>query len=111
MRTGEIGVSPTRISPTSWSRASRLSGGVYPITAVCSPTARRSGSTKDGFGHISTFGGAELGCVAAIKTLEITTRPEVRSNVHAITDLFGVGLAASRSTIRTGSSASGETVW
>ncbi len=45
------------------------------------------------FAHISTFGGAELGCVAAIKTLEITSRPEVRSSVHEITDVFAAGLA------------------
>src|SRR4029077_12137159 len=38
------------------------------------------------------FGGAELGCVAGIKTLEITSRPEVRSMVHYIADLFAAGL-------------------
>jgi len=42
---------------------------------------------------MSTFGGAELGCVAALKTLEITTRPEVRSMVHYIADLLRSGLA------------------
>jgi acetylornithine/succinyldiaminopimelate/putrescine aminotransferase len=31
--------------------------------------------TEDGFGHISTFGGAELGCIAALKALEICNRP------------------------------------
>lgn len=45
------------------------------------------------FRHISTFGGAELGCVAAIKTLEITSRPEVRSSVHYIADIFARGLS------------------
>jgi acetylornithine/succinyldiaminopimelate/putrescine aminotransferase len=48
--------------------------------------------TEDGFGHISTFGGAELGCIAALKTLEICTRPETRSMVHYISDLVGRGL-------------------
>jgi acetylornithine/succinyldiaminopimelate/putrescine aminotransferase len=42
---------------------------------------------------MATFGGAELGCVAAIKTLEITSRPEVRSSVHHITAVFADGLA------------------
>jgi len=41
---------------------------------------------------MSTFGGAELGCVAALKTLEITTRPEIRSMVFYIADLIGRGL-------------------
>jgi acetylornithine/succinyldiaminopimelate/putrescine aminotransferase len=48
---------------------------------------------QDGFAHISTFGGAELGCVAAIKTLEITSRPEVRASVHRIAAVFADGLA------------------
>ena len=42
---------------------------------------------------MSTFGGAELGCVAALKTLEITCRPEVRSMVHYIAATFTEGLA------------------
>lgn len=42
---------------------------------------------------MSTFGGAELGCVAAIKTLEITSRPEVRTSVHEIAEFFATGLA------------------
>jgi acetylornithine/succinyldiaminopimelate/putrescine aminotransferase len=45
---------------------------------------------------MSTFGGAELGCVAAIKALEITSRPEVRSSVHDITAVFADGLARIR---------------
>jgi acetylornithine/succinyldiaminopimelate/putrescine aminotransferase len=49
--------------------------------------------SQDGFAHISTFGGAELGCVAAIKTLEITSRPEVRASVHDIAAVFADGLA------------------
>jgi acetylornithine/succinyldiaminopimelate/putrescine aminotransferase len=42
---------------------------------------------------MSTFGGAELGCVAALKTLEITCRPEVRSMVHYIAATFTSGLS------------------
>ncbi len=41
---------------------------------------------------MSTFGGAELGCVAALKTLEITCRPEIRSMVGYIADVLGTGL-------------------
>ena len=48
--------------------------------------------TEDGFGHISTFGGAELGCIAALKALEICSRPETRSMVHYISDAIGRGL-------------------
>ena len=47
---------------------------------------------EDGFGHISTFGGAELGCIVAMKTLEIVQRPEVKSMVQYISDFLRVGL-------------------
>ena len=43
---------------------------------------------EDGFGHISTGGGAELGCIVALKVLEICGRPEVRSMVHYIAERF-----------------------
>jgi acetylornithine/succinyldiaminopimelate/putrescine aminotransferase len=49
---------------------------------------------EDGFGHISTGGGAELGCIVALKVLEICGRPEVRSMVHDIAERFGRGLRA-----------------
>jgi acetylornithine/succinyldiaminopimelate/putrescine aminotransferase len=48
--------------------------------------------TEDGFAHMSSFGGAELGCVVALKTLEICTRPETRESVANLTTLFGRGL-------------------
>ena len=43
---------------------------------------------EDGFGHISTFGGAELGCVAALKTLEICGRSETRAMVRELKPLI-----------------------
>jgi acetylornithine/succinyldiaminopimelate/putrescine aminotransferase len=70
-----------------------ISGGMYPITAALLSDRAARWLDEDGFGHISTFGGAELGCVAAIKTLEITSRPEIRTSVHEIADFFATGLA------------------
>src|SRR3954465_4170705 len=49
---------------------------------------------EDGFGHISTGGGAELGCVVALKVLEICGRPEVRSMGPSIPHRFRTGLRA-----------------
>ncbi len=89
-----------------------LSGGMYPITAAMLGDRAAQWLDQDGFGHISTFGGAELGCVAAIKTLEITSRPEVRS-IGALhrRPVRRRACAASRPTTPTGSSASGRTGW
>jgi acetylornithine/succinyldiaminopimelate/putrescine aminotransferase len=93
VRTGELwGVSQHGIDPDTLVTAKGLSGGVYPIAAVL--LKERSGAwlREDGFGHISTFGGGELGCLAALTTLEITLRPEVRASVHRIADTVGRGL-------------------
>jgi acetylornithine/succinyldiaminopimelate/putrescine aminotransferase len=94
MRTGEMwGITKHGIEPDIMVAGKGLSGGMYPITAAMLGERASRWLDQDGFAHISTFGGAELGCVAAIKTLEITSRPEVRENVHAITEVFATGLA------------------
>ena len=93
MRTGELwGITKHGIEPDIIVTSKGLSGGMYPISAVLLSDRAAQWLNQDGFGHISTFGGAELGCVAALKTLEITTRPEVRSMVHYIADLIGAGM-------------------
>jgi len=93
MRTGEMwAITKHGIDPDIIVTGKGLSGGMYPITAVLLSDRAARWLDEDGFGHISTFGGAELGCVAGVKTLEITTRPEVRSMVHYIADLFADGL-------------------
>ncbi len=97
MRTGELwAITKHGVIPDILVTAKGISGGLYPVTAVLASDAAASWLTEDGFGHISTFGGAELGCVAALKTLEITCRPEVRSMVHYISALFTEGLTAIR---------------
>jgi len=93
MRTGELwGITKHGIDPDILVTGKGLSGGMYPISAVLLGDRAASWLDVDGFAHMSTFGGAELGCVAALKTLEITTRPEVRSMVHYISDVFTTGL-------------------
>jgi len=94
MRTGELwGITKHGIEPDVLITGKGISGGVYPIACVLLNDRAGQWLHEDGFAHMSTFGGAELGCVAALKALEITTRPEVRSMVHYIADLFGTGLA------------------
>lgn len=98
MRTGELwGITKHGVAPDILVTGKGISGGLYPISAVLVSEAAAGWLTEDGFAHMSTFGGAELGCVAALKTLEITCRPQVRSMVHYIAALIGQGLAAIRS--------------
>jgi len=93
LRTGELwGISRHGIVPDILVTAKGLSGGLYPISAVLLGERAARWLHDDGFAHMSTFGGAELGCVVALGVLEITTRPEVRENVTMLTQRFGEGL-------------------
>ena len=94
MRTGELwAISKHGVIPDLLVSGKGISGGMYPVSVVLASDAAAGWLTEDGFAHMSTFGGAELGCVAALKTLEITCRPEVRSMVHYISGMFTDGLA------------------
>jgi acetylornithine/succinyldiaminopimelate/putrescine aminotransferase len=93
MRTGEMwAITKHGIDPDILVTGKGISGGIYPISAVLLSEAAAGWLYQDGFGHISTFGGAELGCIAGLKTLEITSRPEVRTTVHYIAARIGEGL-------------------
>lgn len=94
MRTGELwGISKHGINPDILVTGKGISGGIYPIACVLLGEESGRWLDEDGFAHMSTFGGAELGCVAALKCMEITTRPETRSSVHYISARIGQGLA------------------
>ncbi|GAA5065774.1 acetylornithine/succinyldiaminopimelate/putrescine aminotransferase [Thermocatellispora tengchongensis] len=93
MRTGELwGITKHGIAPDIMVTGKGLSGGVYPIAAVLVAEHAAGWLREDGFAHMASFGGAELGCVAALKTLEICTRPETRSIVHHAAAVIGAGL-------------------
>ena len=110
MRTGEMwGITKDGVSPDIMVSA-RASPAACTRSARCWPPRSAAAWLKeDGFGHMSTGGGAELGCVVALKVLEICSRPEVRSMVHYIADGFTEGCARSRRCTPTGSSASART--
>lgn len=94
MRTGELwGITKHGIEPDIIVTGKGISGGLYPI--ACALLGERSGAwlDEDGFAHMSTFGGAEVGCIAALKCLEITTRPQTRATVHYLSDVIGAGLS------------------
>jgi acetylornithine/succinyldiaminopimelate/putrescine aminotransferase len=93
MRTGELwAISKHGVAPDILVAGKGISGGLYPISVVLASERAAGWLSEDGFAHMSTFGGAELGCVAALKTMEISTRPEVRSAVHYIAATFTEGL-------------------
>lgn len=71
-----------------------LSGGIYPIAATCFRPHLQSVFKDDPFIHISTFGGAELGCAVALKVLEITSDPEFLRHVGELANWFAERMAA-----------------
>ncbi len=93
MRTGEMwGCTRYGVVPDIMVVGKGISGGMYPIACVLLTDRSGAWLKEDGFGHISTMGGAELGCIVAMKTLEIVQRPAVRSMVRYIADFMRAGL-------------------
>ncbi len=72
--------------------AKGLSGGIYPISATVIDKKLESVFHDDPFIHISTSGGAELGCLVALKVLEITSEKKFLQHVNYLSDLFNIEL-------------------
>lgn len=70
-----------------------LSGGVYPITATLMTQRLHRFFDDHPFVHVSTFGGAEPGCVAALATLDVLESPGFLDRVVALGERFEDGLA------------------
>lgn len=65
-----------------------LSGGVYPIAAACfNPKLVHTFATSP-FLHRSEYGGSDLGCAVALKTLEICSAPQFLDHVNSMADFF-----------------------
>jgi putrescine aminotransferase len=77
-----------------------LSGGVYPITAtLMTPSVHRI-FDEDPFVHVSTAGGAEPGCAAALAVLDVVESPGFLDRVSALGQRFASGLADLPFTLR-----------
>lgn len=65
-----------------------MSGGIYPISATVYHEQFIDFFKADPFLHISTFGGSEIGCLAAMETLRISRQPEFLAHVHQLGDFM-----------------------
>jgi acetylornithine/succinyldiaminopimelate/putrescine aminotransferase len=70
-----------------------LSGGIYPIAATVMTAELHAFFDTRPFIHISTFGGAEVGCAAALATLDVTEAPGFLDRVNAVSERFGRAFA------------------
>ena len=92
-RTGTMwGVQSFGVEPDILVTGKGLSGGVYPIAAAVLSPRVAGWLEEDGWAHVSTFGGAELGCPVALKVLEICTRSGVCENAATVAQRLGAGL-------------------
>jgi len=70
-----------------------LSGGIYPMSATIYREHLDPFMRANPFIHISTFGGAEVGCYAALEMLSILAEPGFLPHVQGMAERFAAGLA------------------
>jgi len=91
-RTGRLwGIEHFHVAPDIMVVGKGLSGGIYPITATCFRERYEAVFHQDPFIHISTFGGAEVGCPVALKVLEMSSDPAFLGHVEEMASVFSEG--------------------
>ncbi|MFQ5638073.1 MAG: aspartate aminotransferase family protein [bacterium] len=91
-RTGKLwGIEHFEVVPDIMVIGKGLSGGIYPITATCFKKPYEAVFQQDPFIHISTFGGAEVGCPVALKVLEMSSEPAFLAHVLELANIFREG--------------------
>jgi acetylornithine/succinyldiaminopimelate/putrescine aminotransferase len=82
-RTGRLwGVECWGVRPDILITGKCLSGGLYPVSAAVLSREVGGWLAEDGWGYVSTFGGAEPGCAVGCRVLELCTAPATVQNVH-----------------------------
>jgi len=81
------------ITPDAVLTGKGLSGGIYPIAAALMTADMHHVLDEHPFVHFSTFGGAELGCVAALAVLDMIEEPGFLDRVSELSERFARELA------------------
>ena len=77
-----------------------LGGGVYPVSAVLLRPALEEFFDAEPFAYVSTFGGAEIGCLAASAVMEQIAEPGFLGRVEELGQRFERGFAGMPFTLR-----------
>jgi acetylornithine/succinyldiaminopimelate/putrescine aminotransferase len=94
-RTGRMwGVETFEVTPDILVTAKGLGGGVYPISAAVLSPRIAGWLSENAWGHVSTSGGAEIGCRVASKVLDMCSAPETLDNVRRMSERLHAGLTA-----------------
>ncbi|MCA9875606.1 MAG: aspartate aminotransferase family protein [Anaerolineales bacterium] len=93
-RTGKLwGIEHFDVVPDIMVLGKGLSGGIYPLSATCFRRELEAVFHDDPFIHISTFGGAEVGCPVALQVLEMAADPQFLNHVNELAAFFATGFA------------------
>ena len=94
-RTGKLwGIEHFNVVPDIIVIGKGLSGGIYPMSATCFRKELESFFHQNPFIHVSTFGGAEVGCPVAMTVLEESSKPEFLQHVNELAGIFKDGFDA-----------------
>jgi acetylornithine/succinyldiaminopimelate/putrescine aminotransferase len=99
-RTGRLwGVEAWGVEPDILVTGKGLSGGLYPIAAAVLRRDVGRWLGDNAWGHVSTFGGAEPGCVVATRVLDLCGDPATLAHVGEISGHLYAGLDELRSRV------------
>lgn len=88
-RCGEVwGINTYGVVPDILVTAKGLSGGIYPITATIYRDTLDRFLHDNPFIHISTYGGAEVGCFVALEVLSILSEDGFLDHIRQMANLF-----------------------
>jgi len=93
-RTGKLwGCDHWEVVPDIMVLGKGMSGGVYPLSAACYREHLDAFFRENPFVHLCSFGGADVGCVAAMAMLDQITEPGFAEHVNAMGERFAAGFA------------------
>jgi len=96
-RCGEIwGINAYSVVPDILVTAKGLSGGIYPISATIYSERLNAFFDENPFIHVSTFGGAEVGCSVALEVLDLLAETGFLEHVREMAGLFSQGFGELR---------------
>ena len=94
-RTGRLwGVEDAGVVPDILVAGKGLGGGLYPMAAAILRPAVAGWLHDRGWGYVSSAGGAEIGCIVALKALEITMREATVTRARQLAGQAAAGLGA-----------------
>lgn len=85
------GIDTYGVIPDIMVTAKGLSGGIYPITATIYSDRLNPFLDENPFIHVSTFGGSEVGCYAALEVLDILEEEGFLEHIREMAAVFGEG--------------------